>query len=310
MVLASGHLSFVVATEEIDPDTGVVGGTPGEGETPPPVPSQGPVGEAPLLGFERNTQNLYAVSPIDASLTLLGTLSKNLVSLEYRSDGFLYGFTTGGAALYQIDPETLQSELVGSLGIGNIFEGALAFAPDGTAYGTNSGTSSSPSLFTLDLTTGNATVVGVISGAPHDINGMAWRGDDMLVGLDRVTNALLAIDPQNAQSSVIAVIPPVVGVVGGMAILNETAFLATSGPDSTFPGSNELYTVDLFTGATTLIGSFSPTIAGIGISGLAARVQGGGDGVPAVSGRGLLVLMLLLLTTSTAILLWHRRSQA
>ncbi len=112
-------------------------------------------------------------------------------------------------------------------------------------------------------------LVGAISGGMRDINGMAWRADGMLVGLDRITNALIAIDPLTAVSSQIASIIPTVGTVGGMAVLGDTAYFVTSGPGEPVPGSNELYAIDLFTGDHELIGSLAPTITGTGISGLA-----------------------------------------
>ncbi len=91
----------------------------------------------------------------------------------------------------------------------------------------------------------------------------------MLVGLDRATNSLLAIDPATAVSSLITAVRPTVGAVGGMAAAGDTGYFATSGPGTALPGSNELYSFDLFTGAHTLVGSFAPTISGTGISGLA-----------------------------------------
>ena len=65
----------------------------------------------------------------------------------------------------------------------------LAFAPNGTAYGTNGDSAAIPQLFTINLTTGAATVIGTLSGGDHDINGLAYRSDGMLIGLDRVTNS-------------------------------------------------------------------------------------------------------------------------
>jgi hypothetical protein len=161
------------------------------------------------------------------------------------------------------------------LGVGFVFEGVLAFAPNGTAYGSNAGSAGAPQLFTINLTTGAATIIGTLAGS-HDINGMTWRSDGKLVALDRVSNSLLVIDPTTLAISTLAALGSAVGAVGGMTVDGTTAFFSTSGPGS-IPGSNSLYTFDLFTGSFSLVGSFAPTITGTGISGIA-----GGASVAAV----------------------------
>ena len=54
-----------------------------------------------------------------------------------------------------------------------------------------------------------------------------------------------------------------------MTVMPDTAYFASAGPTASPAGSNELYSVDLFTGEHELIGSFSPTITGVGIAGVA-----------------------------------------
>lgn len=236
-----------------------------------------------MLAIEYDTGNIYDVdvSPTDVTLTLLGSTEiAGFGSLEFAPDGTLYGFTTGldpGPKLYEIeiDPRdfTVTATVIGELGLDNVFDGSLVFAPDGTVYGTNRGATTSPQLFTIDINTGEATVIGTISvggDTEHDINAMGWRNDGMLVGLDRVANALLAIDPADATAEIIANVTPDVGFVGGMAVWGETGYFATSGPDPDPNGSNELYAFDLFSGQHQLLGSFDGTITtGNGISGLA-----------------------------------------
>src|SRR5450755_3081180 len=108
---------------------------------------------------------LYNISSADATLSPIGNTGiAGLGEIEFAPNGTLYGFTTGGsAALYRIDPTTAAATLVGSLGLGFVFEGGLAFSPSGTAYGTNGGTATNPQLFTLNLATGAASIVGTIS---------------------------------------------------------------------------------------------------------------------------------------------------
>ena len=222
-----------------------------------------------LFGVHYNTGDLYSVSTVDASLTLIGSTGLHLAGLDLHTDGFLYGITPGSSAtLYQVDPSNANATPVGALGIGFVFEGALVIAPDGTGYGAHGDSAGNPQLFEVDLGTGAATVIGTISSPPHDIAGLAWRSDGMLVGLDSSTNALLEIDPTNANSSVIGGVSPQVGNAGGMAVLDGTGYFATGGP--VVGGSNELYSFDLFTGQHTLVGGFGAPITGVGMSGLAA----------------------------------------
>lgn len=226
--------------------------------------------QADLLGIDDDTGDLYNVSTSTAGLTLIGSTGiSGIGEIEFSPGGTLYGFTVGGGStLYTINPTTAVATSVGPLGLPFVFEGGLAFSPSGTAYATNGDSADNPQLLTINLTTGAATVVGTISGGAHDIDGLAYRSDGKLIGLDRVTNSLLLIDPTTAAASTLAAVPATVGAVGGMTIQNGVGYYNTGGPGATIPGSNELYSFDLTTGASTLIGSFS-SITGTGISGLA-----------------------------------------
>jgi len=227
-----------------------------------------------LLGIDWDTGDLYQVSTTDASLTLVGNTGlSNPGGLEFRqSDGTLFALSVfmgaGTPTLYTINPGTAAATAVGPLGIGSTFEGSLAIDPNGRAFGTNWGNDQNCLLFTVNLSTGGATLVGPIGNGNHDIDGLTWRSDGQLVGLDRVTNALLTIDPTTAATTTLATLTPTVGSVGGFAYDGLNYYYSTACSS----GSNSLYSVNINTGASTLIGSFSPTISGsdTGISGLAA----------------------------------------
>jgi hypothetical protein len=236
----------------------------------------GPLAFGGLLGVDRDSGILYSVSTVNASLTPVGNTGvASFAEIEFAPNGTLYGFTDSGAptpSLYKINPSSAAVSLIGPLNLPFVFEGGLAFAPNGSAFGTNADNSGNPELFSLNLATGAATVIATISGGDHDINGLAYRSDGKLIGLDRVSNSLLVIDPATGVSSVLAAVPTTVGGVGGMSVLGGIGYYNTSGPQGSFSGSNQLYSFDLFTGASTLVGSFAPTISGTGISGLAAQV--------------------------------------
>jgi hypothetical protein len=228
-----------------------------------------------ILSVEFDTGNLYSVDTTNASLTLITETGVPMLgSLEYH-DGSLYAMRVGGseAALYQFGTDGSAVSKVGSgLGTGYYYEGGLAFAPDGTAYATNRGSSISPELITVNTFTGIATVVGIMSDGSHDINGMVWRSDGMLVGVDRLSNAIVEINPFTAEVDLLAKLEgALVGGVGGMVLDGNIAYLATAGPDSTRVGSNSLYSVNLNTGAVSSIGVFNiggTPLIGSGISGL------------------------------------------
>jgi hypothetical protein len=237
-----------------------------------------------LVGVEATSGSLHRVSAADASLALIGSTglplagdpaNRLVAALERAPNGTLYAFTTGDdPMLYEIDDATGAATAIGALGLGFVSEGALAFAPNGTAYGVThfDGDQGERWLFTLDLTTGAATRVATFEtfepSDEIDVNGLAWRSDGMLVGHERVSNSLLVIDPATAAYSILAALSPTVGAVGGMTAWKGVGYLATSGPGSpTAPGSDELWRFDLFTGAATRIGSLGTT--GLGISGLA-----------------------------------------
>ncbi len=218
--------------------------------------------------------NLYSVNTSNAGLTYLGNTGlSTLGALEIASDGTMYGFTSGsGASLYTINASNGNATLVGSLGGNFVFEGGLAFDPSGNAYGVNRGSNGAPILFSLNLSTGAATNIGQMSTS-HDINGLAWRGDGMLVGLDDNTNSLVTINPVTAALSSIGGLGITVGGLGGMAVDQSTGtnYFATglAVNPSGAAGSNSLYTFDMYSAASTYVGSFQARDAG-GISGLAA----------------------------------------
>jgi len=231
---------------------------------------------AELLGVNRTTGDLYSVSEVNASTSLIGStgLLGIVDDMQFAPNGILYGFTDAGPtnlgtpSLYTINPNTAAVSLVGPLNpTAFVFEGGLTFAPDGTAYAMNMGSNGSTALFTINLATGAATSLGVVSGA-NDINGLAYRSDGMLIGLDDNSNSLLVINPGTLTASTLAATPTTVGGVGGMTVDNGIGYYATGGPGASPSGSDSLYSFDLFTGASTFIGDLG--FADKGLSGLAA----------------------------------------
>lgn len=254
--------------------------------------------EVDLVGIDFDTGALYNISAGDASISVIGhTNVPGIGSLELGPAGLLYGFTVGSAprgyALNPTNGDVVMDVPLDVSNLGRTFEGGLVFAPidsreNGfTAYGINGGNEDFPSLFRIvsDGVDVWAESVGMLDGGQHDIGGLGWRSDGKLIGLDRISNSLIVIDAQTAQTEHLVDVPHDVGSVGGMVILNggprgdeSIGFFSTAGPGASFEGSNELYSFDPFAqdpNGPTLIAEFlprtqdDPVITGSGISGLA-----------------------------------------
>jgi len=242
-----------------------------------------------LYGVDYTSGELYRVNENTAEIGLVGNTGiANLGGLEFSPEGVLYADTVGtDAALYRINPNTAEATRIGALNAGFIFEGGIAFG-NGNAYTVNLGTSTTASLMTLDLNTGQATAVGEMGLA--DINGLSWRArDSKLIGLDREGSRLVVINPLTAELSTLKLLTIPVGSVGGMTVYNGKGYFSTSGPKSTVTGSNSLYSFDLETGDYTLVGSYPATMTD-GIGGLAAVPEPGtlialGAGLSALATR-------------------------
>ncbi len=229
---------------------------------------------AQLVGVEYNTGNFYSISTTDGSLQLIGDTDINGIGgLEYNpKDGFVYGFTTGSTSAsnlyrFSISPnlDAVTSELIGPLGLAT-FEGGLVFSPSGDAIAINGGITI-PALLSMDLTTGDATVIQMLADR-HDFAGLGWRSDGLLIGLDSTSNSLMTIDPVTAAVSTLEAVGPTIGSIGGMALGSNIGYFVTAGPLATNAGSNSLYSFDPFTGDQVFIANYENQIFGSGFSGL------------------------------------------
>jgi hypothetical protein len=231
-----------------------------------------------LIGVAYSPGNVvFEIDPVTAETTEIGTLSigfgQSIGSLSQAPDGFLYGITHTPSFIYRINPSTFATTLISST-VG-LFEGGLAIGPDGSAYAVNGGNSSAASLYRIELDTGAFTLVGTMSGGERDLCGLALRDDGMLIGVDRVSNSLVEIDPVTAVVTELAVIPGDVGAIAGLCRSESSWFLATGGTFEIPSGSNELYEVtDPYTGAMTAISTFSGDVNAGGFGALSALSYG------------------------------------
>jgi len=236
--------------------------------------------DAALVFVHKDSGDLFLVSSVDGTETPIGTTITGLGSLEMGPDGKLYGFTTGVSYLYEISLVDGSVTSIGRIFTNrSIFEGGLAIAQDGTAYGVNEGTLNNPQLFTVDLLTGAGSLVGRIEstsfpGAEHDIEGLVFRDDGMLIALDRISvgdGRLYLIDPANGEigSMLSNMFVPAdntyvaVGIVGGMTIFNGEAYFITATPVK--GGDDALYKINIDDGTgLTRIKTYTHSDPGIG----------------------------------------------
>jgi hypothetical protein len=123
----------------------------------------------------------------------------------------------------------------------------------------------------------------------------------MLIGLEDYSNSLVVINPQTGNVTTLQSLPFSVGDIGGMTMYNGTAYFSTGGADqSVATGTDSLYSFNPYTGAYSLVGSFSDSIADPGISGLAGLTTSASPEPGAMS--------LLGLGLAGAALLGRRRS--
>lgn len=184
-----------------------------------------------------------------------------LTSLQIAPNGSLYSVSNVTDSLYRLDTNTGVASFVGAIGVG-VGWGGLAIAPDGRAW-TPDVTGSV--LHELNLSTGES--VYYQGYGPMQLRGLAWRSDDVLVGLDtRWSNSLLEIGPTIGVRT-LASLPTLVGRNGGLAIDGNEGFFATGGTG--VGGSHKLFEFDPFTGEIWFVRNLPPRFANRGTVGIA-----------------------------------------
>lgn len=229
---------------------------------PPPPPLQYPLLAVANVKGDPSTfgDYLWEICPDNGTMikrNRIETQGGTISGIAFAPDNTLYGITnTPDKKLYEIDPRTSEATLIGSLGLSFVREGGLAISQDGDAYGALQTDNINGDLFSINLSTGLATVVGTLIGI-NDINGLAFRDDSMLLAFHPLYPTdveILVIDPEQfnpgspppLEYEVLAVyenIEP--GGISGFTILNDIGFIAT-GID--YEGGNALWCFDPYTG--------------------------------------------------------------
>jgi hypothetical protein len=210
-------------------------------------------------------RNLYRVETGSWDVTLVGYhgVASGFCGLTWdRNTDKLLGITRYTTArLYSIDPNTAGATLIGSLGVGYVFEGGLVFDQErGLMYGANAGSNVDPHIFTVNSVTGAGTLLGRVGTTDHDFAGLVFGEDGELYGLDGETTAMWRIDlddlggPGTQQLGAGLGAGIELGPVGGLA---SDDFGNVYGYAS---DSHQIFSVNMTTGAGTVLHTFGPDV--------------------------------------------------
>ncbi|MEE8451576.1 MAG: zinc-dependent metalloprotease family protein, partial [Thermoguttaceae bacterium] len=223
------------------------------------------------ISFGGSIYNLDQTSGL-AVFSSLSASVDNPVGITLRpEDGNFYLLTDANASnivgtepnsLYKLNPyedSSFRKTLVGPTGLtGGVMEGDLDFDPTtGILYGLyTGGPFGSPrrELFTMDLDTGEAQIVGTINH-PADLSAMAFNRAGDLYVLDNGIGSLLKVDKTTGAILSQVTLSRGLGTLAGMDFHPETGilFVADGGSDSS--NVRNLFTLNTSTGFLTLIGS-------------------------------------------------------
>jgi len=156
--------------------------------------------------------------------------------------------------LHALDTATGSHQVIGSCEpLAGEYWAGMTGGVNGVMYASSTDSSRS-TLYTVDLATGAANVIGEITNAPAIID-IAMSTDQVIYGVDIDLDSLILIDPQTAAGTVIGSLGFDANYAQGMDFEEESGVLYLAAYNmSSFSG--ELRVADLNTGATALIGAF------------------------------------------------------
>ena len=191
-----------------------------------------------------------------AALTNFGPSSASLFgAMEFDNNGVLYCIAVAvGSPLQTLDTTTGALTTLGSItGIGSEQVLGMSFNPVNNKMYISTITGALDNLYTLDLTTRVATLVGNTGQNMFDIG---FNSTGLCYGIS-ITDNLISINPATAVGTVIGPIGFDANFIQGICFDRSTDTLWYAAYNNT-AAAGQLRTVNLTTGATTLIGTFNP----------------------------------------------------
>jgi DNA-binding beta-propeller fold protein YncE len=148
-------------------------------------------------------------------------------------------------SLYEIDPATGAKTQIGTVSANASTCAELTIGAGNTVYLSSTG---NDSLFTVDLATGTATLVGPYGDSAIVMHGLEYvPATDTLYGVSSHNNGLYEINKTTGAATLIG--------TSGLSSFSNLGWNSISGVMYlTNSGADSFYTIDLATGATTLIG--------------------------------------------------------
>lgn len=205
-------------------------------------------GHAALVGIGFGG-SVYSINETTGAGTLLGSSGfGDMNSMARNSAGILYSATH--SSLITINPVTGAGTLASTLsgfGAEGIDIRGLAFSSTGVLYAVNDGGSlANDLLYTINASTGAMTLVGTMAFV--GVLSLTFSSGGTLYGFDG-GGGLITIDPLTAAAT------DVNPAIGGS--INDIQTIAFSPGGTLYGGRNNLFTIDLTTGARTLVGGGS-----------------------------------------------------
>jgi uncharacterized protein YjiK len=192
---------------------------------------------------------------------LLGTACACLIAgspLSTAHAGLLYAVEESSDTLISIDTDTFTTTSIGSLGVSFNF-GGMAYDPNSDTLYMIDGQTSNSSLYTVNRTTGQATLIGAsgansLFGLAFDSTNNVLYGSQLdsprkLYSLDTMSGSATNIDPMDGGMS---------AGIGGLAYDSNRDMLV-----GILDGSGALYDIDRSTGDQTFLATTATNNSGL-----------------------------------------------
>jgi hypothetical protein len=126
------------------------------------------------VGFGGTTNDtLFRIDPVTGDATLIGTIGFNEVyALGFDQSGTLFGISQSRSALLKISTSTGAGSMVAPVTLAAPYD--LAFRPEDNKMFVADSNPGTFSLYTMDPTTGAATLVGPYGGSGTNLVGLAF----------------------------------------------------------------------------------------------------------------------------------------
>lgn len=209
-----------------------------------------------LFGSDADTQELYIIDTTNASTIKVGSfgVEGNMAGLAYDTHhDIMYGTTTATDKLYSIDYTTGDATFIGDLGV-SLIHGLAYDNSTEMLFGTY-GSSEGDGLYQIDVSTGNSTLIGNTGHFYNDhlntVSGLAVHPltNDLygIIGGPTSVSALVRIDKTTGSGTFLHEYS--IPNLEGLAFLPDGTLYATDN------WSGNLYTLDILSDSTQLIGN-------------------------------------------------------